>query len=137
MSDSINSFLADWTAAERAGDVDALAALLAEDFVGTGPLGFSLSKPDWIARHRQGLSYGAFGLEEIQVRTYDQVAVVIAHHRQRGDFRGNPIPEAAAATHVLVRDGGSWRLGVAHLSFVAGTPGAPPVPGPSAESPGA
>jgi ketosteroid isomerase-like protein len=129
MTDSITSFLAEWAAAERAGDTGTLDALLTDDFVGIGPLGFSLPKAQWLARHRQGLRYGAFGIDETQVRTYGDVAVVTARETQRGTAFGNPVPEALRATHVLVREGDRWRLAVIQMSFIAGTPGAPPIPG--------
>jgi ketosteroid isomerase-like protein len=129
MTDSIDSFFAQWSEAERAGDSATLDRLLTDDFVGIGPLGFSLPKPAWIARHHQGLRYDAFEVEETQVRTYGPVAVATGREIQRGSFAGNPIPEAVQATHVLVDDGRGWRLAALHMSFVAGTPGAPPVPG--------
>jgi hypothetical protein len=61
----IDSFIAQWTRAECAGDTAALAVLLTDDFTGVGPLGFVLPKAAWLARHQQGaLSYEAFGLDE-------------------------------------------------------------------------
>jgi hypothetical protein len=33
------------------------------------------------------------------------------------------------ATLTLVAESGSWRLAGIHMSFIAGTPGAPPLPG--------
>jgi ketosteroid isomerase-like protein len=134
MTDSINSFFTEWAAAERTGDTAKLEELLTDDFVGIGPLGFSLPKPAWIARHHQGLRYDAFDVEESKARTYGEVAIVMARESQRGTAFGNPIPEAVQATHVLVRDGERWRLTALHMSFVAGTPGAPPIPGAPPES---
>jgi ketosteroid isomerase-like protein len=89
----------------------------------------SLPKPEWVARHRKGVSYETFDVEETEVRAYDEVAVVIARDNQRGTYFGNPVPEALRATHVLVRQGDSWRMAVLQMSFIAGTPGAPPIPG--------
>jgi ketosteroid isomerase-like protein len=129
MTDNIRSFLDEWADAERSGDTAKLDELLTEDFVGIGPLGFSLPKAAWVARHNQGLHYDAFDVEETQVRTYGEVAIVTARETQRGTAFGNPIPEGLQATHVLVRERGRWRLAALHMSFVAGTPGAPPIPG--------
>lgn len=128
MTGSIDSFFAEWPAAECAGDTAKLDELLAEDFVGIGPLGFALGKPAWLARHGQGLCYDVFDVEELHARTYGPVAIVTGRHVQHGTFAGNPIPEALQATHVLVNDSERWRLAAVHLSFVAGTPGAPPRP---------
>jgi ketosteroid isomerase-like protein len=129
MDDSIASFLRQWAVAERAGDAAALGELLTEDFVGVGPVGFVLPKAAWIGRHGQGLHYDAFDVDEAQVRTYGDVAVAVARDTQRGTAFGHPVPEAARTTHVLVRQAGRWRLASLHMSFIAGTPGAPPVPG--------
>jgi ketosteroid isomerase-like protein len=37
-----------WAEAESSGDADALAALLADDFVLVGPLGFMLDKQQYV-----------------------------------------------------------------------------------------
>ncbi len=136
MRDDIEGFLAELAAAERTGDTDKLDVLLTEDFVGIGPLGFSLPKAAWLARHGQGLRYELFRVEDAEVHDHDQVAIVTARYSQRGSAFGNPIPEAARATLVLVRHQGDWRLSNVHMSFIAGTPGAPAIPGPPAGEPG-
>jgi ketosteroid isomerase-like protein len=128
--DQIGLFLTRWTAAEGRGDTAALDGYLTDDFVGVGPLGFMLSKQDWLSRHATGdLTYEAFRLEEVQVRAYGAVAVVTARQTGQGAYRGQPVPSDLRATAVLVEQAGSWRLAGLHLSFIAGTPGAPPLPG--------
>jgi ketosteroid isomerase-like protein len=129
MTEPIDSFLSEWTAAERDGDAGKLEELLASDFTAAGPLGFVLPKAAWLARHRQGdLAYQAFSLEEIQARLLGEAAVVTARNNTRGSYQGHPIPEAVRATLVLVRDVGSWKLAAIHMSFIVGTRGAPPIP---------
>lgn len=54
----------------------------------------------------------------------------MGRHTAVGAYRGFPIPQAARATLVLLRDAGTWRLASIHFSFIAGTRGAPPLPGP-------
>jgi ketosteroid isomerase-like protein len=134
MSDAIVSFLAEWSAAEQAGDTAKLGPLLTDDFVGIGPLGFALTKAAWLARHHQGLSYDGFSVDDAQVRIYGDVALVTARYAQTGTAFDHPLPEAARATNVLVRDGDRWQLASVHMSFVAGTTGAPPLPGPTVPS---
>jgi len=41
---------------------------------------------------------------------------------------GHPIPDAVRATLTLVSHAGTWKLAVIHMSFIAGTRGAPPIP---------
>lgn len=130
--DDPTTFLSAWCDAERTRDIEFLDAHLTDDFVGVGPLGFTLPKPAWLARHQgDDLRYETFALDEIDVRSYGPTAVVIARQDAKGTFQGNPTPETLRLTLVLVAadDGSSWRLASIHMSFVAGTPGAPPIPG--------
>ena len=129
MADSIDAFLGQWSAAEQAADTGRLETLLTDDFAGVGPLGFILPRQAWLTRHRSGdLRYDSFGLAEVQTRVYGQAAVVTARNDTRGSYQGHPVPEATRATLVLVGGAGNWRLAAVHLSFIAGTPGAPPIP---------
>lgn len=127
---TIDEFLDEWTAAELAADAGRLDGLLDSQFTGVGPLGFILPREAWLGRHRQGdLKYESFGLDEVQHRTYGDTAVVVARHDARATYQGNPVPQALRATLVLVSDAERWRLAAIQMSFIAGTPGAPPIPG--------
>jgi ketosteroid isomerase-like protein len=129
-NDEIAAFLAEWASAEQRGDTTALDRQLTDDFVGVGPLGFTLSKSEWVARHIAGdLTYDAFQLTDVQTRRYGDAAVATAHQTGRGAYRGNPAPTDLRAILVLVQQAGDWQLAGIHMSFIAGTPGAPPIPG--------
>jgi ketosteroid isomerase-like protein len=129
MIDSIEAFLDQWSAAEQAGDSQRLDGLVTEDFAGIGPLGFTLPRHAWLDRHRsRDLRYDSFSLAEVQTRIYGPAAVVTARNNTVGRYQGHPIPEATRATLVLVSEGSTWRLAAIHMSFIAGTSGAPPLP---------
>ena len=130
MSAAIEQFLSEWSAAERRGDSRSLANLLTEDFVGVGPLGFVLPKGAWLDRFQGGLlAYEDFKLEEVDIRSHGESALVTARQVGRGTIAGNPLPfESVRATLNLVRGGTGWRLAGIHMSFIAGTPGAPQPP---------
>ena len=128
--EEIQAFLGQWSAAEHTGNTERLHALLTGDFAGIGPLGFTLPKQAWLARHHSGdLRYHSFTLTEVQARAYGQAAVVTARANTPGSYQGHPIPEATRATLVLVHQAGGWKLAAIHLSFIAGTACAPPLPG--------
>ena len=130
----VRAALSRWAEAEQAGDPASIGPLLTDDFVGIGPLGFALPKPAWVGRHASGdLHYDRFTVDDVEVRDHGDTALVTATHNARGSFSGTPLPEALRASLALVRSPGDgedgWRLAGLHLSFIAGTPGAPPIPG--------
>jgi ketosteroid isomerase-like protein len=132
----ITTFLSAWANAERKRDTTFLKANLTDDFVGVGPLGFQLPKEAWLARHRgNDLRYETFDLDELQVRTYGAAAIVTARQSAVGTYQGQPLPEVLRDTLVLVNEGEHWQLAGIHMSFVAGTPVAPPIPRPPAATP--
>jgi hypothetical protein len=135
MTEQTDAFLTAWTTAEQAGDTRTLEQLLTPGFYGVGPLGFILPKPAWLARHQDGdLAYTSFSLDKIQAASHGDVTVVTARNNSAGTYQGHPIPEAARATLVIVTDHGTRKLAVIHMSFIAGTRGAPPIPGPAAQA---
>ncbi|MEJ3656833.1 nuclear transport factor 2 family protein [Actinomycetes bacterium KLBMP 9759] len=126
----IAELLEAWAAAEVAGDPAAMGELVTERFTAVGPLGFTLSKSDWVERHATGaLRYESFEVDETTTRVNGDTAVVIGRISAVGAYRGNPVPAAVRATIVIDRADGAPRLDVVHMSFIAGTPGAPPIPG--------
>jgi ketosteroid isomerase-like protein len=129
-NEDITATLYRWAAAEASGDAEAIAQCLSEDFLGVGPLGFILPRREWLQRHDPGgLDYEKFELQDIYLRLYGDTAVVTALVEQPGTYEGNPIPQRTRSTLLLVKQGRQWRITTHHMSFVAGTPGAPPVPG--------
>ncbi len=128
-NNEVSKVLADWASAELDGDVARLDELLLDDFVGIGPLGFLLSKQDWLDRYSRGLEYDEYSISDAQVRLYGDTAVVVGRQNQSGNHRGTPLPtDALRMTLVMLRQRDEWRLAGAHMSFIAGTPGAPPMP---------
>lgn len=75
-----------------------LEGLLRDEFYRVGPLGFILPKPAWIGRHRHGLVYEAFDLDEIEIRRFGEVTLVRARNDTRGTFQGHPVPGSVRAT---------------------------------------
>jgi ketosteroid isomerase-like protein len=133
----VQGALTAWVGAELNGEADRLDDLLTDDFVGIGPLGFLLSKREWLARYEHNdFRYEAFRLEETQTRAYGDSAVVTAHQIGQGVLRGSQVPFTdLRATLVFVNQSGHWRLSTVHTNFIAGTPGAPPIPVPAQGQP--
>jgi ketosteroid isomerase-like protein len=114
-----------WSAAEQYADVSALDALLLDDFLGIGPVGFVLPKHAWLDRFAQGLHYEHLALDEVSTRRYGNTAVIVAHQHTRGDHQGAPTPPDSRVSLVVVSDehGADWRIASIHYSFIAGPPG--------------
>jgi hypothetical protein len=53
--------------------------------------------------------------------------IVSARQDAIGTFQGNPVPQVLRDTFVLLADDDTWKLATLHMSFIAGTPGAPPI----------
>lgn len=123
----LNELAEDWTKAELDGDVSSLKEILADDFVAVGPRGFVLTKEQWIARHETGsLTYGSFGLDEVEVRSYREAAIVVCRQTAAGvyvDKNGRyDIDERFRATLVFMDQNGGWRLAGLQLSPIIGRP---------------
>lgn len=128
MTETPETTAAAWLDAETAGT--GIDPLLTDDFTGIGPLGFVLSRADWLDRHRGGaLTYTALRFEDQEIREHGDHAVLVAKQTGAGTYRGHPVPEALRATVLLRREPDGWRVAHVHTSFLAGTPGAPPIPG--------
>ena len=72
-----------WADAESRGDIDSLGALLADDFVLVGPLGFMLDKQQYLGSRRSGdLKHEAFAWNDVRVRLFGEAALAEAQRSQ-------------------------------------------------------
>ena len=126
-TEELSGLANDWAAAELSGDTASLEEILADDFVGVGPRGSSLTGEQWIARYETGsLEYGSFGLHEAEVRTYGDAAITVFRQTAAGVYADEhgcyDIDERFRATLVFVRQKGHWRLAGLQLSPSLGRP---------------
>lgn len=121
-SRQVEDFVGEWADAEQRGDAAFLERALADDFVGVGPLGFVLSKLQWMGRFAGGLSYESFVLDEVEARLHGQAALVTARQKQAGEFQGDDVGGEFRASLVLVEEDGRWLLAGWHASPIAGAP---------------
>jgi ketosteroid isomerase-like protein len=113
-----------WANAELHGDTTLLERLLADDYIGIGPLGFLLTKQEWLARHEAGdLKYESFTLDEVKVRVYNNdAAILIGRQAQQATYRGKSIPGEFRITLVFVQQQGQWQLVSLQLSAIGQPP---------------
>lgn len=123
----LEKFGQDWAAAELRGDTAFLGEVLADDFVGVGPRGFTLRKEQWLSRHEAGnLRYESFGLDELEVRPYGDAAVAVCRQTAKGVYEDEngryDIHEQFRLTLVFVRPHENWLLAGLQLSPILGRP---------------
>ena len=112
-----------WATAELRGDTTFLESTLADDFIGIGPLGFMLTRQEWLARHTSGdLKYESFSLDEVKVRMYNDAAILTGRQVQNAAYRGNSIQGQFRTTLVFVQQQGKWRLASLQLSTIGQPP---------------
>jgi hypothetical protein len=113
-----------WANAELRSDTTLLERLLANDYTAIGPLGFLLTKQEWLARHKAGdLKYETFTLDEVKVRVYNNdAAVLTGRQAQQATYRGNSIPGEFRITLVFVQQQGHWQLANLQLSSIGQPP---------------
>src|SRR5258708_14928884 len=74
-----------WAEAQEDGDADALDSLLTDDFMLVGPLGFVLTKQQWLGHFRSGAPVASsVEWDAVVVRGYGPDPRAIGHQRQRG-----------------------------------------------------
>jgi ketosteroid isomerase-like protein len=82
--------------------------------VGIGPLGFLLTKQEWIAwQEADDLKHDALTLDEVKVRVYNDAALVICRLVQDATYRGTILAQLRT-TLVFVRHKGQWQLAGLH-----------------------
>ena len=111
-----------WAAAEQGNDAGQLDGLLADDFVGVGPLGFVLTRQQWLERFGNGLENRTFKVEDPHVHDHGSAAVVVGVDNQETSFRGGDNSGRFRLTLTAVRPADSWRVASVHIGPLQGPP---------------
>jgi ketosteroid isomerase-like protein len=124
---AINDLLDRWAKAELGPDTATIDAVLADDFLGIGPFGFTLTKEEWLQRHSSGdLDYTQFALLDTTIRRYGDAAIVVGVQDQVATYQGNPVPMSKLRfSATLVRESGGWVIAGHQMSQLGAPQGAP------------
>ena len=121
MTTTIDELITGWTDAERATDPDAMRALMADDAVVVGPVGFVLDKEAYVSRLTD-LRYDRLELDEVDVHEHGDAAVVVGHLHTRGQAGEHPTFPDLRVSFTVVPDQGRPRIAGMQYSFI-GFPG--------------
>jgi ketosteroid isomerase-like protein len=103
------------------GDVDAVAKVIADDFVVTSADGRNASRSEYLDRLRAASSPRAHLIhDEVQVRVYGDAAVITG--RSRSTRNGQELPGQVRYIHVYARRNGAWQMVAMHVTRIAPTP---------------
>ena len=108
-------------AAQIASDVDALAQLVSDDLLFTGPTGELATKAEDLAAHRDGVvRIAVHEPRDMRVRRIgERVAIVALLTRLAGTYAGQPFDGSYRYTRVWAREAdGAWRIAGGHVSEV-------------------
>jgi ketosteroid isomerase-like protein len=112
-----------WATAELHSDTQALTELLDPDFLCVGPLGFLLTKDQYIGARRSGdLQQEAFDWQDVKVRVYGDTAIAVGSQIQKTKFQGNDVSGQFRVTQVWIRRADGWTIASLHLSPIGQPP---------------
>jgi ketosteroid isomerase-like protein len=113
----LKSVVAAWDEAMIHNDPDAIGQFMHDDWVIIGSDGAVSDKPTFLAQIRQGrLTHDTMTSEDLRIRGYGEVAVLIASGVSAGRFDGHQFREHERQSNVFVRERGQWRCVMTHLS---------------------
>lgn len=116
--DTIQGLQREFDRAELEADGERLRELLTEDFLSIGPKGFVLDKEEWISRHVH-FSYQALETSDVDVRLYDNAAIVRNIQHNRATYKGDEVDLWVRVSQVWVQQQDQWRLAGIQFSPLA------------------
>ena len=121
----LTTMVAAWDQAMIQNDADTIGQFMHDDWVIIGSDGGVSDKPTFLAQIRQGrLTHDTMTSEDLRIRGYGEVAVLIATGVSGGRFDGHQFREHERQSSVFVNERGRWRCVMTHLSRL---PGAAPL----------
>ena len=118
----IKDLLTRFAEAQRLCDADELSELLTDDFKLVGPLGFVVSKQEWLKQFRTGmLQIESLEWDEIDIRThaYAHFAIAIGSLTQTATHAQKSADGRFRVTATAIGQGTRWHLAGVHYSPIA------------------
>jgi ketosteroid isomerase-like protein len=107
-----------WGKAIVSNDAEAIGRFAADDWLIVGGTGVATKQQFLDAVSSGALTHDSFEIEATQVRTYGDVATVIARVRNTGAFQGAAFTSDEWTTDVYVKQDGAWLCALTALTAV-------------------
>jgi Domain of unknown function (DUF4440) len=105
--------------AQLTNNIATLDRLWSDDHTFTNPLGVVQTKAERLAEIKSGArKLESFNIDDIQVRVYDNTAVVTGRGTLKGQLRGNDLSIQARGIDVYVKKEGAWQLVAAQATRI-------------------
>jgi ketosteroid isomerase-like protein len=112
-----------WDRAMVGNDADAIGQYMADDWVIVGPDGSVNDREHFLQLVRSGaLTHDVMESHDVDIRVYGEGAVVLARGISGGAYAGTPFYLVERASSVFVRQDGTWRCVLTHLSALPSPP---------------
>jgi len=106
-----------WDRTMTANDAAAIGRFMADDWIIVGSDGSVTDRAAFLGLVESGIvSHDVMTSENIRVRVYGDAAVVTSDGVSAGKYHGQPFREVERASSVFVRQSGTWRCVLTHLS---------------------
>ncbi|MGI8838784.1 MAG: nuclear transport factor 2 family protein [Pyrinomonadaceae bacterium] len=93
------------------GDIAALERIFGDEFIYTSTSGEVVNKPQQLELIRSGaLKIASGASDDVQVRPYGNIALVIGSFIAKGEFKGKTFDSTERYTSVWLKRGGRWQL---------------------------
>lgn len=109
--------------AERQADIATIEALLDPNFLLVGPLGFLLTRQQYLERYNSGdLRITSFEWNDPHIRLFGNMAVLVGTQIQQASYQGRDASGQFRFTLITVQTDDHWRIIGLHLSPIAEIP---------------
>jgi len=105
--------------AEAHADLEALDALLADDFRSIGEQGYVLDKAGWLGKFAE-FAYTSLESGDVEVSSYGHAAIVRCVQRSRSVWRGQAMALTVRVGQTWVELPDGWRLAGVQFSSLPG-----------------
>jgi ketosteroid isomerase-like protein len=119
VSQTVQQLERDWLDALKAGDVDKLGSILADDWTSLGPDGATMTKKDYLAAVKSGSStVASYEMGPMAVKVVGGVAVVQGSDTQKSTDKGKDSSGKYAWMDVFAMHDGKWQAVRSQVALV-------------------